>query len=154
MKSEPEVFSIADLKQRGASGEPWDGVRNYQARNYLRDDFQPGDGVLFYHSNCQPPGIVGLAEVVSGAFPDTSAFDPQSPYFDPRSDPARPRWFSVQVRYVETFPQPITLAELKADPALADLPVVRPGNRLSVHPVTPEHFRYLAELGRRGRSAD
>jgi predicted RNA-binding protein with PUA-like domain len=141
-KSEPDAFSIDDLKARGAAGEPWDGVRNYQARNMLRDQMRIGDGVLFYHSNCAVPGVVGVAEVASGAYPDATAFDPQAKYFDSKSDPANPRWYLVEVRYVRHLARPIPLGEIKAhtEGPLADLPLVRRGNRLSVMPVTPAQW--------------
>ncbi len=147
-KSEPDAFSIDDLKARGAAGEPWDGVRNYQARNMLRDQMRIGDGVLFYHSNCAVPGVVGLAEVAGGAAVDATAFDPQAKYFDPKSDPENPRWYLVQVRYVRHLARTIPLTELKDHAAgpLTDMPLVRRGNRLSVMPVTPEQWDFILGL--------
>ncbi|WP_295384550.1 EVE domain-containing protein [uncultured Thiodictyon sp.] len=147
-KSEPETFSIDDLKARGAAGEPWDGVRNYQARNLLRDQMRIGDGVLFYHSNCAVPGVVGLAEIASGAYPDATAFDPQAKYFDAKSDPANPRWYLVEIRYVRHLARAIPLSEIKAhtDGPLADLPLVRRGNRLSLMPVTPAQWDCILAL--------
>ena len=152
-KSEPDAFSIDDLKALGAAGTPWDGVRNYQARNMLRDQMRIGDGVLFYHSNCAEPGIVGLAEVSSGAYPDATAFDPQAKYSDPKSDPANPRWYLVEVRYVRHLARPIPLSVLKehADGPLADMPLVRRGNRLSVMPVTPAQWDFILGLEARER---
>ena len=148
MKSEPETFGIDDLAARPNRTEPWDGVRNYQARNMLRDGMRAGDQVLFYHSNCALPGIVGLAEIAGAARPDPTAFDPQSRYFDPKSDPENPRWYLVDVRYLRHLRRIIPLTELKehAAGALADMPLVRRGNRLSVMPVTPEQWACILSL--------
>lgn len=148
IKSEPNAFSIDDLAARGDRGEPWDGVRNYQARNLMRDQMRPGDPVFFYHSNCAVPGIVGLAEVASAASPDPTAWDPAAKYFDPASDPQRPRWYLVEVRYVRHLRRILSLQELKAHAtgALADLALVRRGNRLSVMPVTPAQWAFILGL--------
>jgi predicted RNA-binding protein with PUA-like domain len=148
MKSEPDAFSIDDLKTRGAAGEPWDGVRNYQARNWIRDAMAVGDQVFFYHSNCELPGIVGIAEVASNAYPDATAFDPEAKYYDPKSDPENPRWFLVDLRYVRHLRRTISLAELRehAEGPLSGLPLVRRGNRLSVMPVTSEQWRFILGL--------
>jgi predicted RNA-binding protein with PUA-like domain len=148
IKSEPDLFSIDDLKAQGAAGTPWDGVRNYQARNMLRDEMRIGDGILYYHSNCAEPGIVGLAEVASGAYPDPTAFDPGSDYYDPKGDPQDPRWYLVDVRYVRHLRRPLALAELKgyADGALTGLALVRRGNRLSVMSVAEEHWAFILGL--------
>ena len=148
MKSEPDAFSIDDLAARGDAGEPWDGVRNYQARNLMRDDMRIGDRVLFYHSNCEVPGIVGIAEVASEAYPDATAFDPDAKYYDPKSDPDNPRWLLVDLRYVRHLIRAISLAELRehADGPLADLPLVRRGNRLSVMPVTDAQWAFILGL--------
>jgi predicted RNA-binding protein with PUA-like domain len=148
MKSEPDAFGLDDLAARPNQTEPWDGVRNYQARNMMRDQMRPGDGVLFYHSNCAVPGVVGIAEVASEAYPDSTAFDPEAKYFDPKSDPEKPRWYLVDVRYVRHLARTISLAELKghADDALAGFPLVRNGNRLSIMPVTPEQWRFILDL--------
>jgi predicted RNA-binding protein with PUA-like domain len=148
MKSEPDAFSIDDLASRGAAGEPWDGVRNYQARNMMRDTMRVGDQVFFYHSNCEVPGIVGIAEVASEPYPDATAFDPEAKYYDPKSDPENPRWFLVDVRYVRHLHRNIPLTELKAhaDGALADFALVRRGNRLSVMPVTDEQWAFIRGL--------
>ncbi|HSH83823.1 MAG TPA: EVE domain-containing protein [Guyparkeria sp.] len=144
MKSEPDDFSIDDLKRVGT--EPWDGVRNYQARNMIRDQMQPGDHVFFYHSNIKVPGIVGIMEIVSKARPDPTAFDPDEPYYDPKSDPDKPRWYLVDVKYVRHTKRLIPLSELKADPALEEMPLVRRGNRLSVMPVTEDQWQHILSL--------
>ena len=144
MKSEPDTFSIDDLASRGR--EPWDGVRNYQARNFMRDGMRIGDGVFFYHSNCAEPGIVGLAEVVSDAYPDPSQFDPKSDYFDPGASRDNPRWMLVDVGFVRRLKRTITLKELQALPALAEMPLVRKGNRLSVMPVKASEWKAILGL--------
>jgi len=144
MKSEPDAFSIDDLKRR--KQEPWDGVRNYQARNFMRDDMRPGDPVFFYHSNCAEPGIVGIAKVVTDAYPDPSQFDPDSKYFDPASSRAEPRWMLVDVAFVRKLKRTITLKELQALPELADMALVRKGNRLSVMPVDAAHWKRILAL--------
>ena len=148
MKSEPHVFGIDHLVAAPAQTEPWDGVRNYQARNMMRDEMKVGDQVFFYHSNCAEPGIVGLMEVAREAYPDHTAFDPEAKYYDPKSDPDKPRWVMVDVRYVRHLRRNITLAELKAHAAgpLAGMPLVRQGNRLSVMPVTPEQWAFILSL--------
>ncbi|MGE5153140.1 MAG: EVE domain-containing protein [Bdellovibrio bacteriovorus] len=148
IKSEPDAFSIDELAARGAAGEPWDGVRNYQARNWIRDAMVVGDQVFFYHSNCEVPGIVGIAEVTSRAYPDATAFDPEAKYFDPKSDPENPRWFLVDVRYVRHLRRVLSLAELKehAEGPLADFPLVRRGNRLSVMPVSDQQWTFILAL--------
>ncbi len=144
MKSEPDAFSIDDLKRK--KQEPWDGVRNYQARNFMRDGMRPGDKVFFYHSNCTPPGIVGIAEVATDAYPDPSQFNPKSNYFDPGSSRDNPRWMLVDVKFVKKLERTITLDELKLDVALADMPLVRKGNRLSVMPVDAAHWKHILSL--------
>lgn len=146
MKSEPDVFGIEDLKNRPNQTEPWDGVRNYQARNMLRDQMHPGDLAFFYHSNCKEPGIVGIMEIVRTGLPDPTQFDPDSDYYDPKSDPASPRWYLVEVRFQRQFRRTITLAELKSRPELTDLPTVRKGNRLSIHPVSPAQWEFILSL--------
>jgi predicted RNA-binding protein with PUA-like domain len=140
MKSEPDTFSLSDLKNRPGKREPWDGVRNYQARNFMRDAMKKGDGVLFYHSNTNPPGVVGLAEVASKPYPDPTAFDPKSKYFDPKSDTDNPRWILVDVRYRKTFKKAVTLEQMKTMPALKDMRVLQRGNRLSITPVTKAEY--------------
>lgn len=141
MKSEPAEFSIDMLAERGR--EPWDGVRNYQARNYMRDAMQVGDGVLFYHSNCAEPGVVGIARIASPAYPDPTQFIPGHKHEDPDSDPAAPRWLLVDVAFERKLARTITLAELKADPALDGFALVRRGNRLSVMPVSEAQWRHI-----------
>ena len=135
-KSEPNCFSIDDLSKKTKQTAPWDGVRNYQARNILRDQIHVGDQIFFYHSNCTPPGIAGLAEVVTEAYPDFTAWDIHSDHYDPKSTPTHPRWFMVDVRFVRKFPNVITLNELKKHPLLENMQVTRRGNRLSITPVT------------------
>jgi predicted RNA-binding protein with PUA-like domain len=144
MKSEPDAFSIDDLKRK--KREAWDGVRNYQARNFMRDGMRPGDKVFFYHSNCAVPGIVGIAEVATDAYPDPSQFDPKSKYFDPGSSRDNPRWMLVDVKFVKKLKRTISLDEMKNDPALVDMPLLRKGNRLSVMPVDAAHWRHVLTL--------
>jgi predicted RNA-binding protein with PUA-like domain len=153
MKSEPDVFGIDHLEKRPRRTEPWDGVRNYQARNMLRDEMRTGDLAFFYHSSCAEPGIVGIMEIVREGYPDATQFDPDAKYYDPASDPAQPRWYRVDVRYVRHLARPVALAELKiyADGPLAGLPLLRRGNRLSVMPVTPGQWAFI--LGLEGASA-
>jgi predicted RNA-binding protein with PUA-like domain len=151
MKSEPDVFSIDDLARDNVT--PWEGVRSYQARNLLRDELHVGDGVLFYHSSTQPPGVAGIAEVVHESYPDRTAFDPKSTYFDPKSTNDDPRWFVVDVRFVERFPAVVPLAVLHATPGLEDMVVTRKGMRLSVQPVTEEEWRIVVALGRATEAA-
>jgi predicted RNA-binding protein with PUA-like domain len=143
-KSEPNCFSIDDLSRCSNSTEHWDGVRNFQARNYLRDDIQVGDGVLFYHSNIPEPAIVGIAEVVKGGYPDWTARDPNGEHFDPRSSESNPIWYMVDIRFVKKFSRPLTLTELKADPALAGM-VLLTRSRLSIQPV--KHYEWQHILG-------
>lgn len=143
MKSEPDVFSIDDLRNRPAQTEPWDGVRNYQARNFMRDEMRPGDGVFFYHSNCAEPAIVGLAEVAGKPRPDETAFDPNSPYYDPKSDRHNPRWFLVDVKWKETFSRQLPLSEIKDDQQLQSMLIARRGNRLSITPVSAAEAKVI-----------
>lgn len=150
MKSEPDAYSIDDLERDGRT--TWDGVRNYQARNHLRDA-KRGDTVLFYHSSTKPPGVAGVARVTREAFPDPTATDAKSEYFDPKSSADDPRWFTVEVEFVERFEDLVTLDELKADPRFEGMLVTRRGQRLSVQPVEPEHARAVIALGRRKRAA-
>jgi predicted RNA-binding protein with PUA-like domain len=140
-KSEPAVYSFADLVRDGRTH--WNGVRNYQARNLLRDEIKRGDGVLFYHSNAEPMAIVGIAEVVAEGYPDHTAFDPESEYYDPRSDPDQPTWYMVDLAPVRPLPAPLTRAQLKAMPELAGMMLLRPGARLSVQPVTAAEWRAI-----------
>ena len=141
MKSEPSCFSLDDLKACPNRTDHWDGVRNYQARNLLRDQIKPGDGVLFYHSNCPEPAIVGLAKVVSEGYPDHTALDPREKHFDPKASDEKPIWFMVDVQYVAHLPHPLTRDDLRQHPVLCGMDVLRKGNRLSVQPVTPEHWQ-------------
>lgn len=145
MKSEPDVYSIDDLEEQGWTH--WEGVRNYQARNFMRDDMKIGDGVLFYHSNTKPPGVVGIAKVSRESYPDHTAFDEKSNYYDAKSDPDSPRWMMVDVEYVSTFKRTISLNELKEVPGLENMLVIRKGQRLSVQPVTKEEFQIVKKLG-------
>ncbi|BBL72644.1 EVE domain-containing protein [Methylogaea oryzae] len=146
MKSEPSEFSYDDLVARPDQTEHWDGVRNYQARNMLRDQMKRGDQVFFYHSNCAEPGIVGIAEISREGYPDHTAFDPDSKHPDPASDPANPRWFMVDVKPVRKLKRTITLAELKDRPELGDLALVRRGNRLSIMPVAADQWAFILSL--------
>jgi predicted RNA-binding protein with PUA-like domain len=145
MKSEPSECSIDDAMAAPRRTVPWTGVRNYQARNFMRDDMQVGDGVLFYHSSCPQPGIAGIAKVASGVRPDPTQFDAQSDYYDPQSDPAAPRWLLVDVQ-AQRKTRLLGLPELRADPALADLVLLRRGNRLSITPVDEAHWNRIQQL--------
>jgi predicted RNA-binding protein with PUA-like domain len=149
MKSEPEECSIDDALAAPGASVPWTGVRNYQARNFMRDAMRIGDGVLFYHSSCAEPGIVGLARVASEIRPDPTQFDPASPYFDPKSQPDQPRWLLRDVQALKKT-RPIGLPELRATPELADMVVLQRGSRLSITPVSEAHWRFINErlLGR------
>jgi predicted RNA-binding protein with PUA-like domain len=146
MKSEPGEFSIDDLERRPGQSEHWDGVRNYQARNMMRDDMKLGDRVFFYHSNCEEPGIVGLATISREAYPDPTAFDPGHKHYDCKSRPENPAWLMVDVKFERKLLRTIALAELKRYPELAELPLVRRGNRLSVMPVSEDHWRFILDL--------
>jgi predicted RNA-binding protein with PUA-like domain len=149
MKSEPDVFGIDHLRAKGV--EHWDGVRNYQARNFMRDEMKVGDLILFHHSNAKPPGVAGVARVVREAYPDHTSWDLGSHYFDPKSTPEQPRWFMVDVGYVETFPTFLPLDELRNHEALADMALLN-RSRLSVQPVTRLQFDYIVRLGRAAAS--
>lgn len=146
MKSEPNEYSIDDLKRDKKA--PWFGVRNYQARNFMRDSMQIGDEVLFYHSSCPEPGVAGLAQVLSNAYPDKTQFEKKSPYFDPKATKEHPRWMLVDVKFVERFESVVTLAELRQEKTLKDLVILRPGNRLSITPVTLQEFQSIYKLGK------
>ncbi len=146
MKSEPNEFSLDDLRNSPDGTACWDGVRNYQARNFMRDDMKVGDQMFYYHSRIAPVGIVGVAEIVREGYPDHTAFDPDDPHFDPKSDPDNPRWFMVDVRFVKAFSRCLTLTELKACEALEGMMVTRRGQRLSVQPVTPEEWKTVLRL--------
>ena len=145
MKSEPAEFSIDDLVRAPGKSTPWFGVRNYQARNYMRDAMRVGDGVLFYHSSCEVPGIAGLARVASGPYPDETQFDRTSPYFDPKSTRESPRWLLVDVK-LEKKTRLLSLEELRGRPDLADMAVLRRGNRLSITPVTAGEWKIITKL--------
>ena len=147
VKSEPDVFSVDDLADCPDQTRWWKHVRNYQARNFMRDDMRVGDKVFFYHSNTEVPGIVGVAEVAREAYPDPDAFDPAAKYFDPKSDPEDPRWFLVDIRLLSKLDEVIALKTIKAHTgALGDLPLLRRGNRLSVMPLTGEQWDYIMSL--------
>jgi predicted RNA-binding protein with PUA-like domain len=143
MKSEPSEFSIDDLANMPEQTEHWDGVRNYQARNMMRDDMKMGDQVLFYHSSCTQPGVVGIMKVVREGYPDFTAFDPDDKHFDPKSDPDNPRWIMVDIQWVKKLSRTITLQELNACPELEGFPLVRRGNRLSIMPVTEAQWHFI-----------
>lgn len=144
IKSEPDVFSIHDLERVGR--EPWTGVRNYQARNFMWRDMQPGDTALFYHSNAKPPGIAGIARVAGPSYPDPTQFDPASEYHDPKAGPESPRWWLVDFEHVATFGRILTLDELKADADLSAMQVCQRGTRLSITPVAAAHFKKVLAL--------
>ncbi len=146
MKSEPNEFGIDDLRTRPSKSEPWDGVRNYQARNMMRDEMKPGDQAFFYHSACEVPGIVGIVKIAGEAYPDPTAFDPEDKHFDPKSDRENPRWFLVDVEFVSKLSRTISLSELKEQDALADMVLLRRGNRLSVMPVSESDWNYILAL--------
>jgi predicted RNA-binding protein with PUA-like domain len=145
-KSEPQAYAFADLLAEPDRTTGWDGVRNYQARNYLRDDVRVGDLVLFYHTNADPPAIAGIAEVVRAAHPDPTAFDPSAAHYDPKSNPASPTWFQVSIRAVCPLDPPLELPRLRSVPALAKMELLRKGSRLSVQPVTPEEWAAIRAL--------
>jgi predicted RNA-binding protein with PUA-like domain len=145
MKSEPDECSIDDVLAARGRITPWSGVRNYQARNFMRDRMRVGDGVLFYHSSCPEPGVAGLAEVASAAYPDASQFDRKSPYYDKDSKKEAPRWFNVDVRALRKT-RLVALPELKKEKALAKMVTLRPGNRLSITPVTEAEWKHIQKL--------
>lgn len=147
MKSEPDVFSFGDLKKRPKKTEPWNGVRNYQARNFMRDEMEVGDLILFYHSSCEIPGVAGIARVNSKAYPDETQFDKKSEYFDPKATPENPRWFLVDVSFEMDLKQHVSLEELKKHKKLEEMRLLQRGNRLSILPVTREEFDYIKKLG-------
>ena len=144
MKSEPDAYSIDDLERDGV--EMWDGIRNYQARNTMRDDMKVGDQVFFYHSSCKEPGVVGIARVASEPYPDPTQFDRKSKYFDAKSDKANPRWCLVDIEFVRKTKRNITLTEIKAQKSLADMVLTRKGNRLSIMPVSKAHWKKILSL--------
>ncbi len=144
-KSEPDEYGIDDLLAEPSGKGRWDGIRNYQARNILRDDVSEGDLVLFYHSSCKVPGAAGIAKVVKAAYPDPAQFDPESRYFDPKASADNPRWFCVDLAAVEKFGAVLPLAALRAEPALAEMVLLKQG-RLSVQPVTPQEWKLIVAL--------
>lgn len=145
-KSEPDVFGINDLKNRPNKSEKWDGVRNYQARNFLRDEVKKGDLILFYHSSCPVPGVAGIAEVTHEASPDLTALDPKGQYFDPKATADNPRWYVVTVKWKETFKRVVELKEMREHKALSDMKLLQKGNRLSIMPIDKKHFDYIISL--------
>ena len=145
-KSEPDAFSIDDLKRCPKKTSLWDGVRNYQARNFLRDEVQKGDGVIFYHSSCKLPGIAGLAEVVKSPYPDPTAFDSSEKYFDPKSDPDNPTWFTVDIKFKKALTEVIDRQAIAGHPILKDMKVMRRGMRLSIIPVEAREWKAVLKL--------
>ena len=145
MKSEPDAFSIDDLQAMPKKTEHWDGVRNYQARNMMRDQMKKGDLIFFYHSSCKRPGIVGIAQVVREGYPDDTAFDPASRYYDPKSDPDNPRWYRVDVKFKRKLKRILSLEELKTMPELEGMSLLQKGSRLSIMPVTAEHWEAILD---------
>lgn len=144
-KTEPGCFSFDDLKARPNQSEPWDGVRNFQARNFLRDTIQAGDQILFYHSNVAQPAVVGLAEVSRSGYPDATALDPQGEHFDPKATAANPIWYLVDVRYQRDLPRNVTLEQIKSHPLLTEMPLVK-RSRLSIQPVTGEQWQIILAM--------
>lgn len=149
MKTEPTVFSFEDLRKRPHSTDHWEGVRNYQARNYMKDEMKKGDKVLFYHSNCEVPGVVGIAVISREAYPDFFSWDRTSRYYDPKSTPEKPRWFMVDVTREKAFRHIVTLKDLKSEPKLKGMKVLQKGQRLSIMPVTQEEFDIVSAMGMR-----
>jgi predicted RNA-binding protein with PUA-like domain len=145
MKSEPSSFSINDLEKAPSKTTCWDGVRNYQARNFLRDSIKSGDQVLFYHSNADPPAIVGIAEVVREGYPDHTAYDSKDHHYDPKSNPKNPTWYMVNIKHVRTFKKPLSLEELRHRPELENMVLLQKGGRLSVQPVTPKEWEAIVK---------
>lgn len=145
-KSEPSAFSIDDLKRRPKQTAHWDGVRNYQARNMLRDDIKAGDLAFFYHSSCALPGIVGIMKIVQPGYPDFTAWDVQSDHYDPKSTEERPLWYMVDVQFIESFTTTLSLNEIKKNPALKDMVIARKGNRLSITPLTKKEWDAILKM--------
>jgi len=146
IKSEPNTYHIDDLANEVNQTTYWEGVRNFQVRNMMRDQMRQGDYAFFYHSSCQPPGIVGVVQIVREAYPDHTAFDPESEGYDPKSTTDNPRWYMVDIQLFERWSQKLTLHQLKAEPDLADMPLVKKGNRLSMMPVTDEQWRVIERM--------
>jgi len=153
MKSEPDVFGIDHLAKMPKKTEHWDGIRNYQVRNMMRDEMKKGDLVFFYHSNCKEPGIVGIARIVKEAYPDFTAFDPKEKYYDPKSKPKNPRWLMVDVQLVRKFKRTISLQELKSYKTLSEMIILRRGNRLSITPVSKKHWDFILKLENKNKKA-
>ncbi len=147
-KSEPDVFSFADLKSKSGGAEPWTGVRNYQARNYMRDSMKVGDPGLFYHSSCAEPGVAGILRIVSEPYPDPTQFQPSSEYFDPKATPEKPIWILVDVAWEKDLKHPVGLDRLRAAPELSEMVTLRRGNRLSITPVTAAEFKAVLRLSK------
>lgn len=145
-KSEPTTFSIDDLAQEPTQTTSWDGTRNYQVRNFLRDRIQKGDCAFFYHSNCKEPGIVGITSIIRAGYPDPSAWNPESKYYDPKSNPESPRWYMVDLRLKQKFSRKLTLADLKKHPLLEKMLILRTGNRLSVTPLSQEEGKIILSM--------
>lgn len=148
LKSEPNCYSIEDLQREKKQTSPWEGVRNYQARNFMRDEMRKGDLAFFYHSSCPTPGVVGVVEVVRESYPDHTAFDPKDRHYDPKSTKDNPRWFMVDVQFQKQFPEIITLQQLKAHPGLKDLQILKKGNRLSITPVSADDWKLIMGLAK------
>jgi predicted RNA-binding protein with PUA-like domain len=146
-KSEPKEFSIDDLAKSVGKRTYWDGVRNYQARNFIRDEMRKGDGVLFYHSNADPLAVAGYCEIVKEAYPDHTQFDPDHKHFDPTSLKKEPRWYMVDIKFIEKFKNPVTLKQIKNNSKLKDFRLIQRGNRLSVMPVTKDEWDEILKMG-------
>ena len=144
-KTEPDAFSIEDLASRKQKGEMWDGVRNYQARNMLRDLVQKGDWVIIYHSSCKVPAAAGLAVVIESGYPDPAQFNPEEKYYDPKSQPDNPRWYAVTIKHAETFASPLSLKAMKTFSELQDMKLLQKGNRLSIIPIDKKHFDAIVQ---------
>lgn len=147
-KSEPESFSLQDFKKSKNKTTHWDGVRNYQARNFIRDEMKAGDKIIFYHSSTDVPAAVGICEIVKEGYPDFTAFDPNDKHFDPKSKEDTPAWYMVDIKFVEEFKSPVTLEQIKENPKLQKMRLVQRGNRLSVMPVEEDEFKEIARLGK------
>ena len=147
MKSEPDVFSFQELKKRPKKTEPWNGVRNYQARNFMRDEMQEGELILFYHSSCEIPGVAGIAKVSSKPYPDSTQFEKKSEYYDPKATKETPRWFLIDVTYDQDLKNFVSLEEMKKHKELSEMRLLQRGNRLSILPVTNKEFEFILKLG-------
>jgi predicted RNA-binding protein with PUA-like domain len=146
-KSDPDEFSIEDLKKSKIKTTFWDGIRNYQARNFLRDEIKKGDGILFYHSSSDPLAVMGYCEVVKEAYPDHTQFDPKSDHYDPKADKKNPTWFMVDIKLVKEFMKPVSLADIKSNKKLKDMKLIQRGQRLSVMPVTKAEWEEILRMG-------